>query len=249
MVVINYIIYIFRIIIIIKCFCCRNLSRSEMNLHKIGGDIKKRIDMYISGLYNNDLLKLNHYKDNFNSQHIRDKDGNNNNNNENEIGHKEPHMKRPHSMNSDLSATRGSTSDSTDSGLGVYGSNVPEAIGLAKKLSNSSSNTYPLDIVSPSMSEMDRRSRLMLRNGSLNDIQFSGQDGMIILPDHDDDDLPGDLPITENGRIINEHEYFEELPSNSSMTPRFCHSCGTKYPNTLAKFCYECGNRRFVAIA
>ncbi|RWS31513.1 hypothetical protein B4U80_04632 [Leptotrombidium deliense] len=31
--------------------------------------------------------------------------------------------------------------------------------------------------------------------------------------------------------------------SNNGL-PRFCHQCGTKYPITAAKYCYECGARR-----
>lgn len=31
---------------------------------------------------------------------------------------------------------------------------------------------------------------------------------------------------------------------NGGMKSKFCHSCGTKYPVELAKFCCECGVRR-----
>lgn len=214
--------------------------------------------MYISGIYESDLL--NHYASNINrfvDDHFH-KGGNKHDLTEEEIealkrestaavaASAEPQMRRPHSINSDLSGARGSTSDSTDSGLGVYiNVNAQESIGKNGSLSNGGS-TYPTEIVSPPMSELERRSRMLLRNGSLNDIHLMGQ-GMILADvekhreeDHAMLDRRGDEAAA----------YFEEvdLPL-AEMTPRFCHSCGTKYPNTLAKFCYECGNRRFVDIS
>jgi len=219
-----------------------------MNLHKIGGDIKKRIDMYISGLYDNELL--GHYADNFNrfvDEHVKSDHKNHLTEDELEVlkarlnratqsvGSQLPmRRQRPHSINSE--EARGSTSDSTDSGLGVYtNTNVHESAGIEKNAQvNNVTATYATgEIASPPMSELERRSRLMLRNGSLNDIHLIGES---ILPH---------LPLDES------HYYDEQDLMGSSaneMTPRFCHNCGTKYPNTLAKFCYECGDPRFVTV-
>ena len=218
-----------------------SLSRSEVNLHNIGGDIKNRIDMYINGLYDNELL--NHYSDNFNQFVDESIHGvkNTGNRQTEELkqdsaitvtmpvmeGHQTT-VRRPHSISSDIEA-RGSTSDSTDSGLGVYGNGNQE---IAKAMM-SSSVTYPPEILSPPMSELERRSRLMLRNGSLNDIHhLMGQQ---------------DTGVIDSVEDANGYEYSNEIALDLpvELTPRFCHECGTKYPNTLAKFCYECGNRRF----
>lgn len=34
--------------------------------------------------------------------------------------------------------------------------------------------------------------------------------------------------------------------SSEQRMPRFCYNCGTKYPIVSAKYCCECGARRFV---
>lgn len=160
--------------------------------------------------------------------------------------------RRSGSVNSvDLDA-RGSTSDSADSGLGVFGTAHEKAMA----------SQYPVaEILSPPMSELERRSRLMLRNGSLNDIHhLMGQQQEITVMTA----LNGGAVVGGGGHVNNgksaQHEQEEtgqprggsssfydtevDLPP-PELTPRFCHSCGTKYPNTLAKFCYECGSRRF----
>ena len=37
--------------------------------------------------------------------------------------------------------------------------------------------------------------------------------------------------------------------NQSGPMPRWCHQCGTKYPMTSAKYCYECGARRLGSLA
>ncbi|KAI2803006.1 Zinc finger C2HC domain-containing protein 1C [Blomia tropicalis] len=224
-------------------------KRSEMNLTTIGCDIKKRIDMELGGLYDNDLLMnqydtigYNRYVDGYLVTKVKD-------------GIIE--RKRSHSVNSD--EARGSTSDSTDSGLGVYGLQQlqpqqqqqqqqlqqDQSMSQQQRKNGSNNSNYPVaDVMSPPMSELERRSRLLLRNGSLNDIHLMEPE--VMLADHrHHSNMDDDEPLSQ---------YFDEMGEKLSsttidLTPRFCHNCGTKYPNTLAKFCYECGNRRFATSA
>lgn len=264
-----------------------SLSRSEVNLHRIGGDIKQRIDMYISGLYDNEVI--NQYADNFQnfiSEHFKGgRRGGGGGGGDDSGKSDDPSMmmteeelleaykqqqremmtgsvvvggggsgskksssgshRRSHSIASDLDA-RGSTSDSADSGLGViFGTSEPIKPG-----------SLPMaEILSPPMSELERRSRLMLRNGSLNDIQhlMGQQDGggganITVMTALTGGGGGGSKSAHEGSPAMmmasSEFEGDVDLPP-PELTPRFCHSCGTKYPNTLAKFCYECGSRRY----
>lgn len=251
------------------------MSRSEVNLHKIGGDIKERIDMYISGLYDNEVMS--NYADNFQSfisEHFKRRGANGDGDGEDgeEVTEEElmeafkqqreamtgsvalenggqqlqKRSGRSGSINSDLDA-RGSTSDSADSGLGVFGTAHEKAMA----------SQYPVaEILSPPMSELERRSRLTLRNGSLNDIDHLMRQQDITVMTALNGAVVGGANIggsksaheQENGISNNVNgSYYDnevDLPP-PELTPRFCHSCGTKYPNTLAKFCYECGSRRF----
>lgn len=203
--------------------------------------------MYISGLYDNELYS--HYAGSvsrFVDEHLRGREHLTEAEFETlkeesmaSMGLLDGQMqqtRRPHSVNSDLSVAeaRGSTSDSTDSGLGAYGLNCSlESAGKA------TSGTYPTaEIHSPPMSELERRSRLMLRNGSLNDIHhlMGQQESLALSQAHEEDD-------GSTGLVLPNY-YADEVDLPIELTPRFCHSCGTKYPNTLAKFCCECGNRR-----
>ena len=168
------------------------MSKSEIASNEID-NIKKRIDMYISGIYDNDLLQR---FGNTKPTYVPEYDGRGTVN-----------IERSASAHSVISA-RGSTSDSSDSGLGSH--LPPSDVPINPK------DPKRTEIFSPSMSELEGNVKLNLRNGSLNDIQH--------LLDQKDED--------------------EASQQQSDLTPRFCHTCGTKYPNSLAKFCYECGSKR-----
>ncbi|OTF76692.1 hypothetical protein BLA29_011358 [Euroglyphus maynei] len=153
-------------------------------------------------------------------------------------------IQRQNSANSD--EARISTSDSTDSGLGVIGyamngctnqllETVNESdINLLKSRqsdrsgSKTSNRTFRADMISsPTMSDIEPNvNHLLLRNSSLNEIELDGNDSILI--DH--------------------HHHQQQQIVDHEIRPRFCHQCGTKYPNVMAKFCYECGSRRYETV-
>lgn len=157
-----------------------------------------------------------------------------------------------HGSNSSDDA-RMSTSDSTDSGFGVLvmGQNgLINANGHLETVnercqikdganSKNSIRSFRADlIVSPTMSDIETNNRILLRNNSLNDIEL----------------LNGNAIVSNNPNTassLNNNNSSSNSSNSISSTnivldgkPRFCHQCGTKYPNMMAKYCYECGSRR-----
>lgn len=216
------------------------MSRSETNLNQID-NIKKRIDMYISGLYENqvwtnysdyDSGKRKGSKTHLHTEDLEEEVEDELLKRENLSGRSHPPLlTRENSANSD--EARGSTSDSTDSGLGVaYISNGINGNMLETVIEDGRNSKDRHDFCSPPMSDVERNSGILLRNNSLNDLHLLNGNKHTIPPE------PEEMAYFMNSNSKLNSESTNELP-------RFCHQCGTKYPNTLAKFCYECGRKRF----
>nr|XP_046909710.1 uncharacterized membrane protein DDB_G0293934-like [Dermatophagoides farinae] len=260
------------------------LSKSETNLQMMmGGDIKKRIDQYINRLYDNPIWSTTTTTTNNNNNDMMMANGLNNGDDGIVTIGQQPltqhingritessniqqpttttttdsttMIQRQNSANSD--EARMSTSDSTDSGLGVVGYGLTNGctnqlletvnendINLLKSRqsdrsgSKISSRTFRADMVgSPTMSDIEpTANHLLLRNSSLNEIELNGNDiTESILIDH------------HHHHHHNHHPQQQQIVDHENR-PRFCHQCGTKYPNVMAKFCYECGSRRFETV-
>lgn len=233
------------------------MSRSEADLNKIGSDIKLKIDHYINGLCDNDVFKQ--FGTGLTQLVNRDTKV------EGKV------LSRQNSGASD--EARGSTSESTDSGLGVvYGGLVNSNGGIGK----TDQDFKRKEIVSPPMSvgEIEQGQRgsvvrgLSMLNGSLNDLHLIsgrtsgfGRERRLNSVDFDPTEIDSfDNYHTQVHFIQQQRQSKEPLPpsqlpgfdgtieeEHARAIPRFCHNCGTKYPNTMAKFCYECGSRRFGA--
>ena len=233
-----------------------------------GGDIKKRIDQYINRLYDNPIWSTANNNGLVNRISDNDMVGNmmigqqpplplqthHNNGRITELSnHDHDHHQqsdsiiRQNSANSD--EARMSTSDSTDSGLGVIVGGGGGGFGLNgctnqlletvnecdninrlksqqsnRSNSKTSNRTFRADMInSPTMSDIEpiNNNHLLLRNSSLNEIE-----------------------LNDNSLLIDHHQQKQQIIDHE-IRPRFCHQCGTKYPNVMAKFCYECGSRRY----
>ncbi|UXI21083.1 hypothetical protein NH340_JMT07026 [Sarcoptes scabiei] len=212
-------------------------------LQKFGNDIKKRIDQYITRLYDNELWP-NGFLGNDRSTMMMAT------NTANKISMIKSGQFR-HSSSAQSDDARMSTSDSTDSGLGVIfnGGNGNQSIveratdrtmvrgkSLERNGSKHSSRTFRADVISPTMSDIETNNRLLLRNGSLNDIELF------------DRSEPIEIGLMMNNANLGNEFGIGKSNEMTETKPRFCHQCGTKYPNILAKFCYECGSKRSESI-
>lgn len=246
------------------------MSKSESNLHNLDdNDIKKRIDQYINRLYENETWSNGFMADAAGLNRLNgatsraDLPGYYNDNNDNHYNHHGNHREDRISIHSNVlngmtrhgsnssDDARMSTSDSTDSGFGVLvlGQNgLINANGQLETVnercqikdganSKNSVRSFRADlIVSPTLSDIETNNRTLLRNNSLNDIELLNGNAIV--------------SSTTASSMINNNSSSNSSNSISSThivldgKPRFCHQCGTKYPNMMAKFCYECGSRR-----
>lgn len=223
------------------------MSRSEADLNNIGSDIKRKIDHCISGLYDNDVLKqfgtgltqLLHREESKTEGKV---------------------LSRQNSGASD--EARGSTSESTDSGLGVvYGGLANSTVGKVGE------DFKRKEIVSPPMSvgEIEQRSvgrgvvggGMSMLNGSLNDLHLIsgrtsgggddnfGHDHRLGSVDFDPADIDTFDAYHAHALYLQQqqlhHQPKEVLPP--PVPPMSADDHEQQHARAVPRFCHNCGTK------